>query len=75
MEVCGGVLRNMSGSITAPDFDFDGRYDKNANCYWTIEAVEGHVIRYRITYLMIEPSMIDDSCSHDYLLVRYPKLS
>ena len=67
--MCGGVLREMSGTVVAPDSDSDGQYDENANCYWKIEAQEGYVVRYRINYIMIEDST--GGCLFDYLLVRY----
>ena len=70
VDICGGVLRNTSGTVVAPDSDLDGQYDENANCYWTIEAQEGYVIRYRINYIVIEDSKHGD-CTDDFLLVRH----
>ena len=69
VEICGGVLRGMNGSVVAPDSDLDGQYDENVNCFWIIEAKEGYVIRYMINYIMIEGSK-NGGCT-DYLLVRY----
>ena len=68
--ICGGVLRDMSGSVVAPDSDSNGQYDENVNCFWTIEAEEGYVLRYMINYIMIESSK-NGACANDYLLVRY----
>ena len=33
--VCGGVLRNESGTIVAPDSNSDGRYDDNIQLFHT----------------------------------------
>ena len=73
VEICGDVLRDKSGSVTAPDSDSDGQYDKNANCYWTIEAEEGYVVRYRINFVNIEDTNSEDGyCADDFVLVSYP---
>ena len=69
--VCGGVLRNESGTIVAPDSNSDGRYDDNAYCHWKIVAQQGYVVRYRINYLRIEVGTKDSvTCPIDFLTVR-----
>ena len=70
VEICGGVLRDMYGTLVAPDSDLDGQYDENVNCFWTIEAKKGYIIRYMINYILIEGSK-NGGCTNDYLLVRY----
>ena len=40
---CGGVLTDISGWITSPDLDEDGRYDFNLNCTWIIEVDEKNI--------------------------------
>ena len=69
--VCGGVLRDLSGIIVAPDSDSDGRYDDNIYCYWKIVAAEGNVVRYRINYMIIESTENSIDCLDDFLSVRY----
>ena len=69
--VCGGVLRDLSGIIVAPDSDSDGRYDDNIYCYWKIVAAEGNVVRYRINYMIIESTEDSITCLDDFLSVRY----
>ena len=65
-EGCGEVLTDISGWITSPDLDKDGRYDFNLNCTWIIEVDERHFIEFRLLNLNI---MTSEDCSGDRLSV------
>ena len=69
--MCGGAIRNESGTIVAPDSDSDGRYDNNVYCHWKIVAEEGYVVRYKINYMSIEDEKGSADCPGDFLSVKY----
>ena len=67
-QVCGKVVHNATGSITAPDVDGDGLYDTNRDCLWTVQAPENYVIRYVIQFFDIEDTY-EYNCVLDALMV------
>ena len=70
---CGGILRNSSGYITAPDLDKDGYYDFNLNCVWLIQVNSSKVILYHFDYIAIIVVQLD-KCKPDYVKVRAKEL-
>ena len=63
---CGGILTDISGWITSPDLDEDGRYDFNLNCTWIIEADDKNYIKFQLLYVDM---WVSEDCSGDRLLV------
>ena len=65
--ICGGTIVNSSGYISAPDFDADGYYDFNLNCYWLIKVATNSTIVHQLMNLEIEETAT--GCDADYLYV------
>ena len=66
MQECGSTLTNTSGTIYSIDRDGDGHYEPNIDCWWTIKAEKGHLIRIYIPEFDVE---IDLNCFFDSLEV------
>ena len=65
-QECGSTMIELSGSISAPDSDGDGYYEPNLDCWWTLEAKEGHVVQINIQTFDVGYSV---ACEADFLQV------
>ncbi|XP_069067650.1 cubilin [Pleurodeles waltl] len=63
---CGGYLTNPSGSLSSPDANRDGKYDKNLNCVWNIVAPVNKQINFTFSAFVLEAAS-RDSCVYDYV--------
>ncbi|XP_055335662.1 cubilin-like [Paramacrobiotus metropolitanus] len=64
-KVCGGELRQASGTIKSPGYPED--YPTFSSCVWTITAQDGNQIVMNITDLDLEKH---EDCHADYLEIR-----
>ena len=65
-QECNSTLTNTSGTIYSIDGDGDGHYEPNLDCWWTIEAEVGHVIKINIAEFYVQYGSI---CEYDSLEV------
>ena len=66
-KTCGGVLADTSGWLASPDFNNDGFYENDVDCWWFIVADIFQVIMINITEIDVEDNVV---CGYDYLKVR-----
>ena len=63
---CGATIETDIGWIAAPDLDFDGKYDYNVNCSWTVYVDHSSIIEFRVLFVEIARSR---GCKDDSLEV------
>ena len=51
---CDYTVMEPSGVITSPDWDQDGYYEFNVNCFWTVKVGVYNVIRCLNMYVAIQ---------------------
>ena len=67
---CGGSFNDSSGWISSPDVDDDGRYDSNADCWWSIDP--GPSKEVALSFTLFEVGFFSYTCTNDYLEVSSP---
>uniref|UniRef100_A0A3Q3MXM2 Cubilin n=1 Tax=Mastacembelus armatus TaxID=205130 RepID=A0A3Q3MXM2_9TELE len=63
---CGGYLSMPTGMFGSPDPNFDGFYEANMNCLWTIEAPVNMAVNLTFSSFDLESSI---TCRYDYIKV------
>ncbi|XP_029444624.1 cubilin [Rhinatrema bivittatum] len=63
---CGGYLTDSSGSFRSPDSDFDGKYDKNLDCVWTMISPVNMQLNLTFSTFALEAESSTD-CIYDYV--------
>ena len=61
-------LTSSTGRIFSPDSTGRGKYDKNVDIIWIIEAPDGLIIRFHIHFIQIQSS---SNCFRDGLRVGH----
>ena len=64
---CGATIETDIGWIASPDLDFDGQYDYNVNCSWTVYVNHSSIIEFRVLFIEIARSI---GCKDDSLEVK-----
>ena len=65
-DKCGGNLTGSSGWFSPPDWDEDGLYDNDVQCYWTITTDVTRMIHLQFVTMDLE---FDTTCGYDYIAV------
>ena len=69
---CGGSFNDSSGWISSPDEDDDGRYDSNADCWWSIDPGPSMKVALSFTLFEVGYWVAFEPCTNDYLEVSSP---